>query len=463
MNTQKRATSLFFNNKMTISQLLSCILVMTPILSFAQSPFTEHATLRDYIKLGLEQNVMMAQEKARLDEAKALVDKMYAYKTPKVSLHGRYTLATGGRTMDLPLGDMLNPVYTELGFAQRLDNEEISLLPTRDQETKVRIAQPLLNRRIWITEEVHTSLGEQQEKRMNLTAVEIAAAIRKSYYGWIKALNAMQIAEQSITESQEHLRVARKLVSQGVATSDMLYGAEAQLFQAEQQLVEYTYRAISVQSTLNQLLNRALDDSISYVPIDTLLEKSSIVINSLLIENHSLLLLLYEGRRSAKLHTKLEKTAYLPTVNAFLDLGITGDRYSFDKKYRFAMGGVSLEWEIIHGAKKRASIDASRAVEKRIAKEEEAVRIEIKRKINDAGNIIQTKEKALVVAKKQLQAAKEQYRLVIKKFNSGLVTFAELTDAKSRHIEASLNITIVKTDLLSARAELINSFGITGI
>lgn len=463
MKVLKRVTSLFFAQRMTLSQLLSFVLIILPAMVYSRPLVKEHEALQAYIKHGLQENLAIAQENSQLAERRALIKKMSAYKTPQIVLHGRYTLATGGRTMDLPVGDMLNPVYEELGFSQRLSNVELPLLPNRDQETKIRVAQPLLNRKIWIAEDLHSSLAIQQEKKVKVTEVEIAAAIRKSYYSWIKIQNAIQIAKESINESTEHLRVAQKLVSQGLSTSDIVYGAEAQLFQAEQVLLTYINQANSIKALFNQLLNRNITDSLISIFANDLLDYTTIDTTNLHMKDHALLSLFQQGKKSASLQTALEKTAYIPTISAFVDLGITGDRYSFEEEYRFAMGGLSLEWEILHGAKKRAGIEASKAVEERISHEEMSALIEIERTINDSRNAVASYEKALIVARKQHDAAKEQYRLVTKKFNSGLATFTELIDAKSRFNQASLNIAIVETDLLSAKANLIKSFGITGI
>ena len=73
-------------------------------------------------------------------------------------LRGALHVADGGRTIDFPVGDLLNPVYEtldEMLVAQgqppqfpRVRNESIALLRDQEQETKLVLEQPLYEPRI---------------------------------------------------------------------------------------------------------------------------------------------------------------------------------------------------------------------------------------------------------------------------------------------------------------------------
>src|ERR1700761_9629839 len=74
----------------------------------------------------------VAQRFAALDQARALY-------LPSLDLSGRYTRASGGRTIDFPVGDLLNPVYASLnqitGTSQfpTVPNQQINFQRTREQ------------------------------------------------------------------------------------------------------------------------------------------------------------------------------------------------------------------------------------------------------------------------------------------------------------------------------------------
>src|ERR1700736_5643949 len=52
-------------------------------------------------------NSLVAERLAALDQARALY-------LPTLDLNARYTRANGGRTIGIPVGDLLNPVYASL-------------------------------------------------------------------------------------------------------------------------------------------------------------------------------------------------------------------------------------------------------------------------------------------------------------------------------------------------------------
>src|SRR5450631_2448001 len=78
----------------------------------------------------------VAQRLAALDQARALY-------LPSLDLSARYTRASGGRTIDFPVGDLLNPVYASLnqitGSSRfpTVQNQEINFQRTREQDTQV--------------------------------------------------------------------------------------------------------------------------------------------------------------------------------------------------------------------------------------------------------------------------------------------------------------------------------------
>ena len=80
----------------------------------------------------------VAQRLAALDQARALY-------LPSLDLSARYTRANGGRTIDFPVGDLLNPVYATLnqitGSARfpAVQNQEINF-QTHTRARHVRIA-----------------------------------------------------------------------------------------------------------------------------------------------------------------------------------------------------------------------------------------------------------------------------------------------------------------------------------
>ena len=84
------------------------ILLLTAFSSDSQS------ILERYIKQGLDSNLALKQKSFDLKRAKLDLDRARTLFYPQANFNAQYLLATGGRTQDIPIGDLLNNVYTTL-------------------------------------------------------------------------------------------------------------------------------------------------------------------------------------------------------------------------------------------------------------------------------------------------------------------------------------------------------------
>ncbi len=100
-----------------------------------------------------EKQFVLERNLLALEEAKRLY-------YPTVNLNGTYTLAAGGRRLEFPIGDLLNPVYSTLNqmtnsnqFPQ-VDNVNELLAPNNFYDIKVRAQQPIINAEIKINRSI---------------------------------------------------------------------------------------------------------------------------------------------------------------------------------------------------------------------------------------------------------------------------------------------------------------------
>ncbi|MEJ0029922.1 MAG: TolC family protein [Bacteroidota bacterium] len=70
--------------------------------------------LQGYIDEGLKSNLQLKQEQLNYDKSVEALNVARALYFPQIAINANYTLANGGRKIELPLGDLLNPVYATL-------------------------------------------------------------------------------------------------------------------------------------------------------------------------------------------------------------------------------------------------------------------------------------------------------------------------------------------------------------
>jgi outer membrane protein len=112
------------------------------------------AVIDGYVREGLKSNLGLRAQSLEVERAEAALDAARARYFPEAGFAARYTRAEGGRTIELPLGDALNPAYQTLNdlLVQQgqqpqfpvVQNETINFLREREQDTRITLRMPLI-------------------------------------------------------------------------------------------------------------------------------------------------------------------------------------------------------------------------------------------------------------------------------------------------------------------------------
>jgi len=177
----------------------------------------------------------------------------------------RYSVADGGRTIDFPVGDLLNPVYGTLeellqasgqpASLPRVRNEQITLLREREQETKLVLEQPLYEPRL--APGVAASREDLNRVEADLAALRsrVTRDAQQAYYQWLAAQQAQLVLEATRELAQANLDANESLYRNGRITRDLVYRAEADVLEVEQQRIAAASRVRIAQSYVNLLRN----------------------------------------------------------------------------------------------------------------------------------------------------------------------------------------------------------------
>ena len=112
-----------------MKKILITLLLLPVIGAYSQT------SLDAYIKTALSNNETIKQQQFLLTKSLYALKEARSLFLPSVGFNGTYTLADGGRTVDIPVGDLVNSVYKTLNqltgtnnFPQ-LQNQSILLNP----------------------------------------------------------------------------------------------------------------------------------------------------------------------------------------------------------------------------------------------------------------------------------------------------------------------------------------------
>jgi hypothetical protein len=136
--------------------IISSLMLLQSALGFAGSK----TVLDGYVDTALANNAGVKQQQFQLDRAMQALHEARTLFLPSVTAMGNYTKAGGGRTIDFPIGDLLNPVYGTLNqltasnkFPQ-LENASILLNPDNFYDVKLRTAMPLINAEVYYNKKI---------------------------------------------------------------------------------------------------------------------------------------------------------------------------------------------------------------------------------------------------------------------------------------------------------------------
>ena len=434
--------------------ILICFLFYSPVL------YSQANILENYIQDGLDNNLSLKMKLEDyylslevLNEAKGLF-------YPDISFNARYSRAKGGRIIEFPVGDMLNPVYSTLNqltmsnLFSEISNQEFAFLRPKEHETKLRMVQPLLNSSIYYNKKIKENLVAVEKANMETYRRALVADIKTAYYSHLKAVQIREILLNTKELVEENIRVTRVLFENDKLTKDAVYRSEAELGKIMQQLAESEKAVRSSAAYFNFLLNRDLLIAIE-------IEEPEYLINSVSAEEASANALvsreefaMLDAWYDAGLNNlRLQKTSRFPELVAVVDYGYQGTKYRFTGEDDFAMASLLLRWDIFNGSMKRSKSRQAMIQLDKIEIQQKETANAVKLEVITAYYDLQAAGKKIPAAGSELTALEEAYRMVDKKFRQGQANLIELLDSRTGKTNAEVGLTLARYDYLCAWAE----------
>ncbi len=431
---------------------------------FAQEP------LDSYIKYGLENNLSLKQKLYSYDKSIIALKQAKALFMPDISFNARYSVANGGRVIDFPVGDMLNPVYSTLnqmttqmyalGLSNEifpettLENEEIAFLRPHEQETKIQLIQPLFNPQILYNYKIKKDLSLIDKIDIDIYKRELIAEIKIAYYNYIKTEFFLKIIDETLLLANENLRVNRKLYDNNKITIDNVYKANTEISKIKQQKAQILKNNKSAKAYFNFLLNKQLDSDINYddkllIFDDDYLEQPE----QQAVANREELakLRIFSNINSKQL--KLSKSNRLPVIAGAIDYGIQGEKYEFTDDADFVLASVVLKWDIFKGFSNNLKIQEKKIDRFIIESKYEELKKQIQLQVINSFYEIEAAKLSIELSEDRQKTSEKSFEIISKKYTEGQASMIELVDARTTMTNAKINTVISKFDLKIKYAE----------
>jgi outer membrane protein len=435
--------------------------------------------LREILDDALAANLELRAGTAAIQQRLAALDQARARYLPVLDVAARYSWADGGRTIELPVGDLLNPVYATLDELlaasgqpprfPRIENQSITFLRGNEQETRLVLEQPLYEPRLGPA--VAANRAEVDRATANLAALRssVIRDTQQAYYLWLATQQAVLVLDATLELARSNLTANESLYRNGKITRDLVLRAEADLLEVEQQRIAAASRVRIAQGYVNLLRNAPLAAPLPQAEIDaaTVERFRDQLVRRLAGRSldPAVLQQLATGRRAelrgldaaiagGEARQDLARAAFRPRLLLGAEAGIQGDDYDFSEDERYALASVVLRWNAFRGGADRAALAEARAFTEEVRATRDLaaqrVRLEVQQSVED----LEVADASLDTALKRTEAANGALRIAARKRDLGQINQTEFIDARRTMTDANLNLNRVRAEFLSRIAEL---------
>jgi outer membrane protein TolC len=431
----------------------------------AQRPLP--AVIDAYVREGLASNLSLKAQTLEVERSEAALDEARARYFPEVGFAARYSRSQGGRTIELPLGDALNPAYQTLnemlvaqGQAPRfptVQNETIAFLRETEQDTRLTLRMPIIAPAIPAAVRAQRELLGASEYSRQALARRLKRDITVGYLRWLMAVRNQGIVDASVTLLNENLRVNDSLFRNGKITQDQVLRARAELLQVTQQSRDAQNLASQAQSYLNFLLNRPLDSPLENAEITAGVSAATRALADLrqaAIDNRPELAELAHLARASEAQTRVAKADLWPTLSLGADGGIQGEEYQFGSGSNYATVSLLLNWNFFDGGARRAAVRQANAVARRTQTQYDELMQQVQLEVQQSLDRLNTSADSLATADARSEAARAAFRIASRKRDEGVISQVEFIDARSSLTGAELNLNVTRFEVLARQAEL---------
>lgn len=433
------------------------ILLLLLTYSFGQAQ-----NLSEYVKEGLAANEALKQQNFTLAKSYQALREAKGVFYPTFSLLSDYDFASGGRKIDIPLGDLFNPVYSTLnqltssGKFPVIQNQAFTLNPNNFLDTRLLTTLQLVNAELRYNYKIKKEAITQQQAEVNVYKRGLVKSIKEAYYNLTLAYKQRTVYTNAGKLLNQNLRYTESLVKNGKSLKGNLLRIQSDLNTNTAKLAEAENNIKVAQAYLNFLLNRTPEQKINvdtsfYLSADTLIK---IPDTNDLINRREEIQSLKSGIRQTELAVRARKAFYLPTLTTYANVGYQGTAFHFGPDQRYVQGGISLRWNIFNGFQsssliKQAKLD-NEILDSRLSDTEKQLNVQLISAYAD----VNTAKQQLLSAKATQEQSLEFYRETRNRYVQGLVLLVELTDAFTQYINSQQAYQIAQTNLLIKLATL---------
>ena len=438
--------------------------------SHAQAEVVQTLDFPACVTRALSQNPDMEMTQAQIEQASAAVREAEASWMPRLNLSMTGTYSNDALNV---FGMKLNQrqaTFGDFGFGQ-FDGANPDILNVAPNDLNNPSATGNVNSRIELLVPVYN--GGLVASYVNKARAQVRAAqegdaaarqtlvkqVVMAYEGIHAARAFVKVGEQARLASQEYVRIAEKMLAQGVSLKSDYLMAQVRLDDVQVQLAQARNQEAVALDQLHILLGMSLDSplqvghSVIIPPVDG----SPEALQSEALANNPQLNAARYQLTGVSAGVDAARAAGLPQVNLMARQDWNAPTLELAAP-SYTVAGV-LSWNAFDGGATAAAVDRAQAarieMQARLRQAEDGLRLQLR----DAARKAQEIDDRLVARERALKQAEEAVRLMKKRYENGLATMLELLTTQAQQDKANADLISARYEQVVQRAEWMRLLG----
>lgn len=437
--------------KLKFLAFLLLILFLAPILAQEE----KKVTFDEAVSIALENNKLLASAKNQIEKAKGAKLEAFSYRFPKLDLSLSYSRTD-------------NPVYVFMG---KLTQEQFSMMdfaidhlnnpsPLTNYQGKISFALPIYTGGKIASYNRASNFGlKVSENKFKEAKESVIEGVTNAFYSALLASQAVKVYEEAVETAREHERQISLMHKEGLVLDSDLLRMKVYLKDVEQELLSKKADYEIAKSYLSYAMGvdyQAIPDgdlTTFYQPVNSDLE-TLIKIGE---AQRGELLAMENILKQAKEGVKIKRADYFPQIG----FGASYER-DYTKEGDFGknwMVGIEVKIPIFDAGQRKGALIQAKSDELSAESYLADLRLKTDLEIKESYLKLKASEEKIKVSESQLEQAKENQRIVSKRYEEGLANITELLDADITVTATALSRSKAYFDALSQKAKLAKSVG----
>ncbi len=270
------------------------------------------------------------------------------------------------------------------------------------------------------------------------TRQQVVLDLRTAYFGYLAARRAMKVQEETVRQNQELTKQAQGFYQVGLKAKIDVTKAEANLYQAEANLIQAKNNVELARVTLMNALGiktwpyKDVEDVLEVTPQPRPLEE---LLRTATDRRPDLLKNRFQQDFNLAA-VKVAQAGYYPQITSTAAYGWQGLDYPLPSNWWI---GAAVNFPLFEGLATKYSVSQSKAQLRASLENYEVLRQNATKEVNQSYLNVKSGWELIRATKKALEAARENLRLAWGRYQAGVGTIIEVTDAQVQFSQADLN------------------------